>query len=197
MRLQKPIFSKLASYRHYCLCPRTQLKESCQGWPTLSVRLRSRSCPGENQKVSNASPTSPGSHIKATRISRISRMHAHKHAALLNTLQVTRWEFTSVLATLMNCQHQTYTCGFVSAHSEPCQGTVACLFISHHLQKNRTHPASRHEQGNLILASENCSRKFISYTPKLFHSSCPLHNIPDNNPEKWNPLLASPPTLFR
>lgn len=69
---------KRAAYRHYCPCPHTRLEESCQGWLTISVRLCSSFCPRENQKVSNVSPTSPGSHIKATRISWISGMRTRK-----------------------------------------------------------------------------------------------------------------------
>lgn len=51
------------------MCPHTQLRESCQGWLSLSVGLCSRSCPGEKPKSQQRIPDIPWqAHQGTTRI---------------------------------------------------------------------------------------------------------------------------------
>lgn len=115
---------------------------------------------GKSQKVSNASPTSPGRHIKEPLASRISGMHAHRHGALLGTPRATPRELSSDNAEELSPSE-------LVALSGPCLS----VFFPTILQ---TCPIQlQHKRGDLMVGS-------------LFaqlHPSCP-NNIPESNPEK-------------
>lgn len=112
---------KRAAYRHYCPCPHTRLEESCRGgWPYL-LGCAPASAQGKTKKLA----TCLRHPLAAT-----SRRHVYPgflgcaHASAGIPEYATRG-FASVLATGRHCQHSTHD--LVSAHSEPGQGTVACL----------------------------------------------------------------------
>lgn len=128
---------------------------------------------GESQKVSNASPTSPGRHIKAPRASRISGMRARRHGALLGTPRVTPGELSS------DNTEELSTSELV-ARSGPCLSFLFPAIL-------QTGPIQlQHKWGDLILGSLFAQ----------FHPSCP-NNISQSNPEKQIPSLLPFHPLLR